>query len=112
MAADLQIDHLQPVPCSEAVFPISAQWDNFFISMKDNTNLVTRIFLQQTSTADLASEFGAERIATMRVLGIVIKSRLTTKDHLDHLLSSSCASSIPGSDLPWGEGVEPPSFFF
>src|SRR6218665_3996639 len=30
---------------------------------------------------------------TMRVLGVVVNSKLTMKDHLDHLLSS-CASSI------------------
>ena len=35
----------------------------------------------------------AKRVATMTVLGVVINLRLTTKDHLDHLLSS-CASSI------------------
>src|SRR6218665_2919970 len=36
---------------------------------------------------------GEERVATMRVLGVVVNSKFTMKDHLDNLLSS-CASSI------------------
>src|SRR6218665_1088564 len=36
---------------------------------------------------------GAERVTALRVLGVVISSRLTMGDHLDQLLSS-CASSI------------------
>jgi len=36
---------------------------------------------------------GAERVATMRVLGVVVNSKLIMKDQLDHLLPS-CASSI------------------
>src|SRR6218665_968798 len=36
---------------------------------------------------------GAERVTALRVLGVVISSRLTMGDHLDQLLFS-CASSI------------------
>src|SRR6218665_2344731 len=36
---------------------------------------------------------GAERVTALRVLGVVLSSRLTMGDHLDQLLSS-CASSI------------------
>src|SRR6218665_2958998 len=36
---------------------------------------------------------GAERVTTMRVLGVFINSKLSMSDHLDHLLAS-CASSI------------------
>src|SRR6218665_482002 len=35
---------------------------------------------------------GAERIATMRVLGMVVNSKITMKDRLDHLLSSRASS--------------------
>src|SRR6218665_4169736 len=35
---------------------------------------------------------GAERVATMRVLGVVDNFKLTMKDHLDHLLSSRASS--------------------
>src|SRR6218665_3775438 len=59
--------------------------------MKDLT-----VFRRHSSVAfDHTEPFirGAERVATMRVLGTVINSRLTMKDHLDHLLFS-CASSI------------------
>src|SRR6218665_2953846 len=41
----------------------------------------------------IQTDRGAERVATMRVLGVVVNSKLTMKDHLDHRLSS-CASSI------------------
>src|SRR6218665_3262968 len=54
------------------------------------------VFRRRSSVAfDHSEPFirGAERVATMRVLGVVVNSKLTMKDHLDHLLSS-CASSI------------------
>src|SRR6218665_3455065 len=35
---------------------------------------------------------GAERVTTMRVLGVIIKSKLSMSDHLAHLLSSSASS--------------------
>src|SRR6218665_1013183 len=50
---------------------------------------------------------GAERVTALRVLGVVISSRLTMGDHLDQLLSS-CASSIFALRTLKSHGLRPP----
>src|SRR6218665_500013 len=50
---------------------------------------------------------GADCVTALRVLGIVISSRLTMGDHLDQLLSS-CASSIFALRTLKSHGLRPP----
>src|SRR6218665_481220 len=50
---------------------------------------------------------GAERVTALRVLGVVLSSRLTMGDHLDQLLSS-CASSIFALRTLKSHGLPPP----
>src|SRR6218665_2348518 len=67
-----------------------------------------KVFRRRSSVAfDHPEPFirGAERVDTMRVLGVVVNSKLTMKDHLDHLLSS-CASSIHAMRMPRVHGLQ------
>src|SRR6218665_1004204 len=50
---------------------------------------------------------GAEHVTALRVLGVVLSSRLTMGDHLDQLLSS-CASSIFALRTLKSHGLRPP----
>src|SRR6218665_941678 len=50
---------------------------------------------------------GAERVTVLRVLGVVISSRLTMGDHLDQLLSF-CAFSIFALRTLKSHGLRPP----
>src|SRR6218665_3253087 len=68
------------------------------------------IFRRQSKSVTYSPEPlipGAERVTALRVLGVVLSSRLTMGDPLDQLLSS-CASSIFALRTLKSYGLRPP----
>src|SRR6218665_1330140 len=63
---------------------------------KPNPNLECEVMASETRTARVPSKpliDGAERVTSLRVLGVLLDSKLTISDHISQILSA-CSSSI------------------